>query len=810
MRRILLFSALALPMMAEQLAYQKPPKEILDMMNAPIPPALAVNSARTYATLSQSERYPSIAEVSRPMLRLAGLRIDPQTNGLHLAQYSISVTIVKLPEGTKIPLAAPPNAHVGALRWSPDGKQFAFPNTIAGGIELWIGDPATGKTRKVENVRLNTVLGDAVDWLPDNRTLLVKSVPSGRGPAPDQPPVPKGPDIQESLGHAGPVPTYEDMLQNPHDEDLFEYYATTQLAKIDTTTGTVTPISKPGLLESVTPSPDGKNILVTRAHRPFSYLHPAREFPKEVEVWNPAGVLVYKVASLPLPQRVPLGGVQPGPRQFRWIPTEPAAIMWVEALDGGNPKENVPHRDRLLVMKAPFKGQPMEMFKTEQRFAGIQFGQGFALVEDTHRLTRVIRTFEIDPSRANTEARLIWSRNQQDRYKDPGRPVERRTQGGRGGGFGFGGASGSGESALLQSGDNILLIGQGATPQGDRPFLDRFNVTTGQSERLFHCSENNYETVEAVLDDQGTRFITRRESPSEPPNYYLHNGASLKALTSFKDPVPQVRRIKKELVTYKRADGVPLSMTLYLPPDYKPGTRLPAVLWAYPREYNDADTAGQVQGSTQRFTTITGRLFFLFQGYAVLDDAAMPVVGESPETVNNTYVEQIVGDAKAAIDKASEMGIIDANRVGVGGHSYGAFMTANLMAHSNLFRAGMAESGAYNRTLTPFGFQTERRTFWEAKDLYLTMSPFMLADKIKDPILLIHGEADDNTGTFPIQSERLYQAIRGNSGTVRLVMLPAEAHGYRAKETLEHVLWEELRWFDKYVKNAGTQTSRAE
>jgi dipeptidyl aminopeptidase/acylaminoacyl peptidase len=804
----LLVLALTIPISAE-LTYQKPPKEVLDILNAPAPPTLSVNPTRTYATLSQADRYPPISEVSAPMLRLAGMRINPRTNGLHLAPHSTAITIVKLPEGTKIPLALPPNPRAGALRWSSDGKQFVFSNSITSGIELWVGDPATGKTRRIEGVKLNAVLGDPIDWLPDNRTLLIKAIPTGRGPAPVDPPVPPGPHVQESAGKAGPVPTYEDMLKNPHDEDLFEYYATSQLAKVDVATGAVTPVGKPGLLEAVTPSPDGQDVLVTRAHRPFSYLHPAREFPKEIEIWNQSGVMVFKVASLSLPERVPLAGVPPGPRNFRWIMNEPASLMWVEALDGGNPRERVPNRDRVVGLKAPFKGEPTEIFKTQQRFAGVQFGRGFALVEDTDRQTRVVRTFEIDPSKPNTEGKLIWSRNQQDRYKDPGRPVERRmTAGGRGGGGGgFGG--GGGESTLMQDGDTILLTGQGASPEGDRPFLDRYNLVTGKTERLFRSAANNYETVDAVLDDRGTRFITRRESPSEPPNFYLHDGSAVKALTEFKDPAPQLRRIKKQLVTYQRPDGVPLSFTLYLPPDYKPGTRLPAVMWAYPREYNDADTAGQIEGSTQRFTTITGysELFFLLHGYAILENAAMPVVG-SPDTVNNTYVEQIVADAKAAIDKAAEMGFVDPNRVGVGGHSYGAFMTANLLAHCDLFRAGIAESGAYNRTLTPFGFQSERRTFWEASDTYLKMSPFMLADKIKVPVLLIHGEADDNTGTFPVQSERMYEAIRGNGGTVRLVFLPDEAHGYRARETIEHVLWEKFQWFEKYVKNAGPVAMR--
>jgi len=317
-----------------------------------------------------------------------------------------------------------------------------------------------------------------------------------------------------------------------------------------------------------------------------------------------------------------------------------------------------------------------------------------------------------------------------------------------------------------------------------------------------------------LLTDDAAQFITRRETPTDAPNYFIRSaGASAdrKPLTQFPDATPQLRGIKKQLVTYKRADGVQCSFTLYLPPNYKEGTRLPTVVWAYPLEFNDAGTAGQITGSTQRTTQIVGpsHLFFLLEGYAVLDNATMPVVGD-PETVNNTYVEQIVMSAKAAIDKATEMGVTDPERVGVGGHSYGAFMTANLLAHSDLFRAGIARSGAYNRTLTPFGFQSERRTLWEAPDMYIRVSPFMVAQKINEPILMIHGEADDNTGTFPIQSERMYQALKGHGATVRLVMLPFEAHGYSGRESIDHVLYEMLSWFDKYVKNAPPRaTSRA-
>jgi len=333
----------------------------------------------------------------------------------------------------------------------------------------------------------------------------------------------------------------------------------------------------------------------------------------------------------------------------------------------------------------------------------------------------------------------------------------------------------------MQTGDTILMMGTGASPTGDHPFVDRLNLTTGKTERLFQSGATGYEVVEAVLNDEGSSVLVRRESPTEPPNYYVRTGENLKPLTHFVNPTPQTLAIKKQLVNYKRADGVPLSFTLYLPPNYKEGTKLPAVVWAYPYEFSDADTASQVTGhATQAYTELNYHQLFVLDGYALIDNAAMPIIG-SPDVVNNTYVEQLTMDAKAAVDKAVEMGVVNRDRIGVFGHSYGAFMTANLLAHTGLFHAGVAESGAYNRTLTPFGFQAEQRSFWEAPDVYTKMSPFWFADKIKTPILLIHGEADDNTGTFPIQSERLYAAIRGNGGTVRLVMLPNEAHGYRGK-----------------------------
>jgi dipeptidyl aminopeptidase/acylaminoacyl peptidase len=801
-----LFSAAAFG----QFTYQKPPQPILDVLNAPLAPAVSLNPTYTHMMLIERERYPSISEVAQPMLRLAGARINPRTNGPHRVTGGVTgLRLRPLAGGAEIRIALPPGASSSAPIWSPDGTRFALLNTTATGIELWVGSAATGAVRRIET-GLNTAFtaggaggprvrgaaggGGTVDWMPDNRTLLAPIVPPKRGAPPAEAAVPKGPNVQESEGRAGPVRTLQDLLRNAHDEALYEHYATALLELIDTVTGKKSTVGAPGIYPSVSPAPDGKHLLVSRIRKPYSYLLGASAFPRDVEVWDLSGKPVYKLASLPLQDRVPIDGVPTGPRAYHWRPTEPATLVWMEALDGGDPRKKVAHRDRIVMLKAPFTGQPVEIHKTEHRASRIGWleAAGLALAGDFDRNRRWARTYLVNVDRTTEAPKLLWSLSAQDRYRDPGTPVMRLLP--------------SGHAAIRMHGDSIYLEGDGASPEGDRPFLDRYNVKTSATERLFRSEAKGYEDFVALLADDGSKIVTQRESPAEPPNYYVRTlkpSPSVAALTEFKDPVPQIRGIKKEIVTYKRADGVPLSFTLYLPADYKPGTRLPAVVWAYPREFNDPETAGQIGGSSQRFTSIGGpsHLFFLLAGYAILDGASLPVIGD-PETMNNTYLEQISSGAKAAIDQAAEMGVADPNRVGVGGHSYGGFMTGNLLAHTDLFRAGIARSGAHNRTLTPFGFQAERRTIWEAPEAYLRMSPFMYANKINEPILLIHGELDNNAGTFPIQSERMYQAVRGNGGVARLVMLPNESHGYAARESIEHVLWEQITWFNRHVKDA--------
>lgn len=794
--RSLLLSGLSLPLLcAAQTAYQQPPPEVLAILNAPATPEVSLSPTRDRLLLIDHERYPSITELARPMFGLAGLRIDPQNSGPYHWPQNAGITIRTLPEGDSKRVTLPQGSRFSFPVWAPDGKRFAFALYGTTRIDLWLVEASSGQARKIDGVTLNATEGAPFQWMAGGRTLLCRTVPSDRGPAPVGSSA-IGPNIQESFGKSAPVRTHQDLLKNALDEARFEYYCASQLMLVDAAEGYPMKLGQPALYGMVDPAPGADYYLVSILRKPFSRLLPSSGFARDVELWDRQGNTVLKLASLPSREGVPIEGVPTGPRSYHWRPTAGATLVWVEALDGGDPKKSAPHRDRLLCLKAPFRGDPVELLRLEQRFAGLNWCEtdGLALVSDYDRDRRWSRTFLVKMDEPQQPRRLVWDHSARDRYRDPGDPLMRTLP--------------NGEHVCWQTGSAIYLAGAGASARGDFPFLDRLDLTTLKTERLFRCDDQCYETVVALVADAptgGPRFITRSETPASPPNYLLRTAGDAKstALTQFPDPTPQLRRIRKQLVTYQRADGVPLSFTLYLPPDYQPGTRLPTVVWAYPREFNDADTAGQVSGSTNRFTTISGysHLFFLTQGYAVLDSATMPIVG-SPETMNDTFIDQILASAKAAIDKATELGVTDPNRVGVGGHSYGAFMTANLLAHSRLFRAGIARSGAYNRTLTPFGFQGERRTFWEAQDIYHRLSPFTFAHQIKDPILLIHGEADDNDGTFPIQSQRLFQAIKGNGGQVRYVTLPFEAHGYAARQSIEHTLFEMITWFDTHVKNA--------
>lgn len=794
----------ALPLASQAEEYKLPPPEVVGILDTPPPPAAVLSPDRSAVLLVDYRPYPSIELLARPFLRLGGLRIDPARSGSQRTTEYTGITILRIADGERTRVALPEGAKIGVPAWSFDSRRFAFTRDTETGIEVWVADARTGACRALPGLRVSEVLTAPFAWMDDSRHLLVSRIPAHRGTSPEASLVPTGPVVEETAGKRTQAATYQDLLQNAHDERLFEYYATAQLARADTETGEVTSLGKPDLFLSARPSPDEKYLLVTRLRRPFSYRVPYFYFSRTVEVWESGrGTPVVTIADLPVSDEVPRQGVPTGPRSVTWQESRDATLLWAEALDQGDPTIKVDHRDRIMRLSAPFTEAPAEILKVTHRFAGWDWTKKrdrvFLTEYDRDRRWRT--TYQLDLAHPAGDARpeakrVVFDLSVNDAYNDPGGFVYQTGP--------------SGDHSLLQDGEWVYLSGAGATEQGDRPFLDRMSLETLERERLWRCDEDSYEFFIAFPRNDRDTLLTRRETNAEPPNYFLlqRSTSARTPLTHFPDPHPQITGLKKERVKYTRADGVPLSGTLYLPPDYDPasGKRLPLVLWAYPEEYSDAATAGQVRGSTRTFTRLAGTspLWFVTQGYAVLNDATMPVVGD-PETMNDTFVEQIVGAAKAAIEKLDGMGLIDPKRVLVAGHSYGAFMTANLLAHSDLFAAGIARSGAYNRTLTPFGFQSERRSYWEVPDVYHRLSPFAYAHKIAEPLLLLHGAEDNNPGTYTLQSERLFQAIQGTGGTARLVLLPHESHGYRARESVLHVLAEMFEWADRYVKNRQVQ-----
>lgn len=800
--------------------YDVPPKAILDVMRAPSPPSPILSPTVDKALLVSWVDYPPIAQVAEPFVALAGVRLEPKTRARHdtRAGYGIrpcarGFAVAALPSGQETPVTLPKGGCPGRPSWSPDGTRFFFEHVSASAVELWVGDARTGQTKRIEGARLNPMLGSTAQWAGTSKKLVVKLVPEGQGAPPPAPAVPPGPSVQESLGQKGESSTYEarDTLKNAHDEALFDFYGASQLAVVDVDTGAVTRAGAPALIGDVDVAPDGEHALVETIERPYSYVTTLDRFPHAVSVRELSTGKASPIAKLPLADRVPVHGVPTGPRAFTWRPTEPATLYWAEALDGGDWKAKVPHRDKLMAQRAPFTAPPAEVAKIEQRYGGLQWGEDAKTVfvheydENRHWRRVFVTAFDAAPA----TLRVLFDLSTDERYANPGSFVTR--------------ALPNGGYVVRQEGGAVFLSGAGATPEGDRPFLDRMELATKATERLFRSDKAALERFVAFPAGPVTSFFTWHETPTSPPNLFLRTLAAKSAapekgeaafassqapVTHLPDPTPQVRAIKKRLVKYKRKDGVDLQFTLYTPPGYVEGTRLPAVLYAYPLDYADAKKAGQVSGSELAFTRLRHHQFLLLAGYAVIDQAAFPIVGD-PKKAYDTYLEQLVANAEAAVKKAVELGVVDPARVGVTGHSHGALMTANLVAHTKLFKAGVATSGSYNKTLTPFGFQNERRSVWDARDVYLKASTFFAANTLKLPLLIVHGEDDANPGTTPLQATKLYEALRGNGGTARLVMLPHEPHWYTAAESNEHLAAEMVRWFDTYVKGEVNSPPRA-
>ena len=781
----------------ENLSYQLPPKSIVDLIDAPGSPTVQFNKDGSLMLLLQAPGYASIEQVAQPVIGLAGIRINPANNSTEAELSGVynGLTIKDLKTGKENKLAGlPEKMRMTNISWNAEGSLFAFTNNTLNGVELWLADVKNLKATKLSDGYLNDVYGTTLQWHPDGKHILAQFILPERGNKPQENIVPSGPVVQENLGVVTPSRTYQNLLKNTYDQHLMAYYLTSQLQSVDLN-GNATKVGDPAIYRKAAYSPDGKYLMVQTIEKPYSYLVPIYYFPFQTTVLDATGKLVKQLYNAPLAEKLPTGfdAVAMGPREYEWRADAPASLVWAEAQDKGDPNLKSELRDVLYTLKAPFNGAPVKLFSMALRYSDVVWGnQNYALVKEQWRKDRKEKLTLINPETGKV-IKEIASRSAEDTYTDPGN-------------FMFGKGPYAAKVLLFDKGAPgvVFTKGAGASPQGDRPFILKWNLLSNKQDTLFKSKAPYYE--EPVFFNNTGTVYTSRESTEETPNIFAINLKSKaeQALTSFADPYPSLKGVQKTLLSYPRKDGIKLSATLYLPKDYKKESGpLPVLIWAYPREFKSLAAAGQVKGSPYRFTRLAFRspVFWVTRGYAVLDQADMPIVGEGKEEPNDTFLKQIEDNATALINYVVDMGVADRGRIAVGGHSYGAFMTANLLAHTKLFAAGIARSGAYNRTLTPFGFQGEARTYWQAMEVYNKMSPFNYADKIKTPLLMTHGIDDENSGTFPIQSERLYSAIKGHGGTVRLVLLPKEFHGYRSRESILHTFWEQDQWLEKYVKN---------
>ena len=779
--------------------FQKPPKEILELADVERAPSVIVDNNKENMVLLYRDAYKTIEELSQEEMRLGGLRIDPKTNIGSRTNYTNNIKLRKLSSKSFDAIQVkglPQNPRLSNYVWSPDQSKLAFTNTNTKGVEVWILDIETASVKKITEAHVNANLRDPINWFKDGSAVLVKFVAENRKELINsKSSVPSGPTISVNDGKKAQNRTYQDLLKNKTDEYNFEQLAMSDLYKVKLD-GSKEKWLSSAMYRSVNFSPDGNYVMITVVEKPFSYLVPYRRFPSKTTVYTKAGEKVEDVLTVPLIEDLPQGfmAVRKGRRNVQWRLDVPASLIYVEALDEGDPANEVDYRDEVFQLDAPFKGDGKSMLKTINRFYDIEWGnENIAVAHDYWWNTRNTKSYTFNPSDASQAPVKISDRNYQDRYNDPGSFVTSRNK--------------FGKHTLALEGDNAFLLGDGFSKEGQFPFLDKLNLKTSKTQRLYQSTFNDKIEDLRDFDVKKKELLVRIESNKEYPNYYFRKlkGKKLKQLTSFENPFKSIEGIHKEVITYKREDGVELSGTLYLPVGYdmEKKEKIPMILWAYPTEYKDKSSAGQTTANPNEFTYLywASPIFWVTRGYAVLDDASFPIIGEGDEEPNDSFRTQLVANAKAAIDAVDELGYIDRNKIACGGHSYGAFMVANLLTHCDLFAAGIARSGAYNRTLTPFGFQSEERNYWEAPEVYYTMSPFMHSEKMKHALLLIHGEADNNSGTYPMQSERYFNALKGLGATVRLVMLPKESHSYRSKENIMHMLWEQDQWLEKHVKN---------
>ena len=783
----------------ENYSYQRPPKEILELVDVSLPPRVLIDENKKFMVHLFRDSYKSIIELSNPEIKLAGLRLNPNSNSRSRTNYYNNVMISKMDQidkSAKQIKGLPKNPKLANIKWSPDQTKIAMTNTKEEGVELWFIDLEKLTAKKLTGPKLNASLGDVITWYQDSKNILAKfKLKNSPDIIDGVDVVPNGPIISSNDGKKAQNRTYQDLLKNEVDEKNFETLARSVLSKVSLK-GKTKLLAKKNLYHEIDFSPDGKFILISIIQKPFSYLVPYYRFPMKYAIYSSKGKELTVLHEVPLIEDLPKGfmAVRTGPRNFSWRSDRPSDLIFVEALDGGNPEKDIKYRDEIFEIGYPFKQNKVSLLKTINRFYRIDWcNDTLALGYDYWWNTRNTKTYVFSPSNSNKKPKIIIDRNYQDRYNDPGSFVKRRNF--------------YGKSILAVNKNNLFLMGDGFRDDGQFPFIDKLDLNSLKKVRLYESSFKDKKEDLLDFEVDNNMILTRIESASEYPNYFFRDlkTDSLTKITDFENPFLSIMDVSKEVIEYKRSDGIDLSATLYLPKGYdiNKKQKLPMIMWAYPREFKDNKSASQITQNKNEFTFPYwgSPIYWLTRGYVVLDDVSFPIIGEGDTQPNDNFRKQLVDNASSAINRVYELGYIDKEKVAIGGHSYGAFMVANLLSHSKLFAAGIARSGAYNRTLTPFGFQSEERNYWEAPDTYYNMSPFMHAEKVKTPLLLIHGVEDNNSGTYPLQSQRYFNALKGLGATTRLVMLPKESHSYRAKESIMHMLWEQDRWLEKYVKN---------
>lgn len=782
----------------DKLKFQTPAASILQLADYTPTPSVTMDTKKEYMLLSYRNAYKSLEDLNQDEICLGGLRINPTTNIATRMNYFNNLKLKKVLDTDLIQIKGlPENTHIGHVTWSPDETKIAFTHTSSSGVELWVIDVKTQQATQLTKACVNANVGNPLNWYRDNNKILVRLLQKDRPALIDaQKEIPKGPYVSESDGSKSHNRTYPDLLKNPTDEKNFVTITTSELYSIDLT-GKAELFKAADMFVSEIFSPDGKYLLVTTLRKPFSYLVQLNRFAQLSIVYDSMGNKVKTVNEIPLSEILPQGfmAVREGKRAMNWRTDQPATLYYAVAQDKGDPQIEVEHRDLLYQWEAPFEKEPSFLTKTISRYYHVIWGNDtVAIMQDEWYDTRNEKTYLFNPSRPELDPIILSDRNFQDVYSDPGNFEATKNK--------------YGKYVLAIENENLYRIGDGFTPNGQFPFIDELNLKTLESKRIYQSEyTDKMEEIFSIEDFKNGEVMVRIQSKNEYPNYFFRNiydKEKLTQITYFPNSFESIKDVYKEQIKYYRADGVELSGTLYLPVGYNKssGEKLPLLIWAYPAEYKDKNSAGQSTNNPNEFTFpyYGSFVYWVTRGYAVLDDAAFPIIGEGESEPNDSFIQQLVDNAKAAIDAVDQLGYIDRKKVAVGGHSYGAFMTANLLTHCDLFACGIARSGAYNRTLTPFGFQSEQRNYWDAMEVYTSMSPFMNAEKMKTPLLLVHGESDNNPGTFTLQTERYFQALKGLGAPVRMVILPKEAHGYVARENIMHLLWEQDQFLEKFLK----------